>query len=345
MSARISTLRRERGWSQTELAERAGVTRQLVGAVESGRHAPNVVAALGLAKALDVTVEDLFAEQPQHDQPSVLDAMGMPLVRGDAVATARVGDQIVAVSLPHGGADANEWGVADAVMSDDGPAWLPGASTDGVVIAGCDPLLGLASGLLERTSHHRVLVVHASTGAALDALAAGRLHGAVVHGPVGKLPKPPSGIRRFHIARWQVGLASRQRGGPPSIAQLAERSSKVVQREPGAGTQDALERALRAVGADRLPGPVAKGHLDVARRIVHGGVGTGVTMEAAAIAYDLGFAPLEEHAIELWSDQRWVDLPAMQALLGLLGSAALTERAKALAGYELDGCGDELRAS
>ena len=51
MSDRISALRQERGWSQTELAKRAGVTRQLVGALESGRNVPNVTAAIGLAKA------------------------------------------------------------------------------------------------------------------------------------------------------------------------------------------------------------------------------------------------------------------------------------------------------
>ena len=84
--------RTERGWSQAELAERAGVSRQLVSAVESGRHEPGVGAALALARALDVAVETLFvADEPQR---AAVAAVGkrMPagpvragLVRGRAV--------------------------------------------------------------------------------------------------------------------------------------------------------------------------------------------------------------------------------------------------------------------
>jgi DNA-binding XRE family transcriptional regulator len=52
------------GMTQAELAARAGVSRQLVAAVEAGRHAPAVDAALGIARALGTTVEELFALQP-----------------------------------------------------------------------------------------------------------------------------------------------------------------------------------------------------------------------------------------------------------------------------------------
>ncbi|HEX6420566.1 MAG TPA: helix-turn-helix domain-containing protein, partial [Acidimicrobiales bacterium] len=60
MTDRIRALRAARGLSQRDLSERAGVSRQLVGAVEAGRHVPNVRAALALARALEVPVERLF---------------------------------------------------------------------------------------------------------------------------------------------------------------------------------------------------------------------------------------------------------------------------------------------
>jgi len=47
--------------TQAELAERVGVSRQTIVAVESGGYAPSVYLALALADQLDTTVEALFA--------------------------------------------------------------------------------------------------------------------------------------------------------------------------------------------------------------------------------------------------------------------------------------------
>jgi DNA-binding transcriptional ArsR family regulator/DNA-binding XRE family transcriptional regulator len=49
------------GLTQAQLAELAGVSRQLVGAVEADRHLPRVDAAVRLAAALSTTVEELLA--------------------------------------------------------------------------------------------------------------------------------------------------------------------------------------------------------------------------------------------------------------------------------------------
>ena len=46
--------------TQIGLAERMGVSRKTVNTVENGVFAPSVVVALKFAKALDVSVEDLF---------------------------------------------------------------------------------------------------------------------------------------------------------------------------------------------------------------------------------------------------------------------------------------------
>lgn len=46
--------------TQIGLAERMGVSRKTVNTVENGVFAPSIVVALKFAKALDVTVEDLF---------------------------------------------------------------------------------------------------------------------------------------------------------------------------------------------------------------------------------------------------------------------------------------------
>ena len=58
--ARLRLARQARGFSQQQLAAMAGVSRQAVSAVESGQSDPSLRAALGLARALGVTVEELF---------------------------------------------------------------------------------------------------------------------------------------------------------------------------------------------------------------------------------------------------------------------------------------------
>lgn len=47
--------------TQAELAERIGVTRKSINAIEMGHMVPSTVLALKLARALQTTVEQLFA--------------------------------------------------------------------------------------------------------------------------------------------------------------------------------------------------------------------------------------------------------------------------------------------
>lgn len=335
---RIRALREHRGWSQAELAERAGVTRQLVGAVEANRHVPNVRAAIGLAAALGVSVEELFGDAPA---PELVEAIPGGVVGASLVATARVGERLVVAPLRHGIASWEAWGLADAMVHDGAVVELPDGSRDGLVIAGCDPMLGLLEALLHRVTGDRLVAVHASTGRSVEALADGRVHGIMVHGPVGRLPVPPVAVARWHVARWRVGLAAVARSGVPSIEELVGRRVRVVQRDPGAASQRAFERALVAAGAtgSDVSGPVGDGHVDVARRVAAGAGRVGVTMEAAARAFGLRFAALEEHEVELWIDERWRGLPAVDRLVELLDHPALTQRLAALGGYDLVNAG------
>lgn len=49
-----------RDLTQADLAERAGVTRKSINAIETGRMVPSVRLALKIARALDTPVEQLF---------------------------------------------------------------------------------------------------------------------------------------------------------------------------------------------------------------------------------------------------------------------------------------------
>jgi transcriptional regulator with XRE-family HTH domain/molybdate-binding protein len=338
MYDRMRALREARGLTQEALAERAGLSRQQVGAMEARRHVPNVAAALAVAEVLGATVEQLFGDAASTAVP-VTGAW----VEGAAVRAGRVGEQLVTDRATAPTAAAERWALGDGIATDGGVALFPGAVPASLVVAGCDPLLGSLGEAVEHSGRQRVLVVHASSRDAIEALASGRAHAAVVHGPTGSLTPPDEvAVRRWHVARWQAGLAAAG-STAPTLDELASRRARVVQRDIGAATQAALERALTAAGVGSLPGPVADGHLDVARRVRSRQARAGVTMEAAALAFGLTFAPLEVHDVELWVPERWWHTPPVDALVQALADDGFARRAATVAGYDLAGIGTELR--
>ncbi|HLU22988.1 MAG TPA: helix-turn-helix transcriptional regulator [Bacillaceae bacterium] len=57
---RVKELRARYGFSQTELANRVGVTRQTIGFIEKGEFSPSITLSLRLAKELQIKVDELF---------------------------------------------------------------------------------------------------------------------------------------------------------------------------------------------------------------------------------------------------------------------------------------------
>lgn len=331
----IREARERAGLTQAELAERAGVSRQLVGGVEAGRHVPSVDAALGLARALGVTVEELFGAA----DPSAVSVDGRPLAEGAPVLAARVGDRLVAVPLETLDRGDAAWATPDGVVERGGVRMLPAARATGLVVVGCDPALGVCAALLDRGGARRMLAVAGSSGTAVAALAGGRAHAAVVHGPEGALPSPPAEVRRVHLARWRVGIGLGDGGRTASLEGVLGGAVPLVQREEGAASQQALVRSARDAGVAPPPAAgTAGGHIESARRVALAG-GGGITFEPAAQRYGLAFLPLEEHVVEVWIDARWVDHPGARALGDLLASPELVARLELVGGYDLRGCG------
>jgi putative transcriptional regulator len=60
MKNRIRVLRAEYDWSQAEVADRLGVARQTIVALEAGKYAPSLPLAFKISKLFGKTVEDIF---------------------------------------------------------------------------------------------------------------------------------------------------------------------------------------------------------------------------------------------------------------------------------------------
>lgn len=60
MNNQLRERRTARNWSQAELGTRAGVSRQAIIAIETGRFDPSLPLAFKLARLFDAAIEDIF---------------------------------------------------------------------------------------------------------------------------------------------------------------------------------------------------------------------------------------------------------------------------------------------
>jgi putative transcriptional regulator len=81
MQNRLRVLRAEYGWSQAELAERLGVSRQTVNALETGKYDPTLPLAFKIAQLFGQRIEQLFFPEGMPVRPP--DA---PPAQGEAAA-------------------------------------------------------------------------------------------------------------------------------------------------------------------------------------------------------------------------------------------------------------------
>jgi DNA-binding XRE family transcriptional regulator/molybdate-binding protein len=333
----VAERRKALGLTQTELALASQLSRPLISAVETGRHVPSVKAALAIAEVLGTTVEDVFGE-PESAENHVA-ALGIPPSSGAPVVAVRVGDLLSYHPLADRGAKGSSWDRADGLYRNGRVELFEDADTSGFAVAGCEPALGLAASLLPGSGPQRLVAISASSADAIEALNAGRIHAAVVHGRPGHLRRSSQAVRRFLLPGWKVGLASRV-GLPSGLEQIARGKLKAARRDEGAESQRALDRALAPYGgAAKLVGVPASGHFDAARRVADGSVDVGVTMEAAALVYGLVFSPLEDHRVELRIAEEWEDHPGARALLELVLSDAFGHRLEAFGGYDVSQTG------
>jgi putative transcriptional regulator len=62
----LRVLRAERDWSQAELADQLGVSRQTVNALETGKYDPSLPLAFKIARLFDRMIEEIFdPEEPE----------------------------------------------------------------------------------------------------------------------------------------------------------------------------------------------------------------------------------------------------------------------------------------
>jgi putative molybdopterin biosynthesis protein len=370
--ARLRLARQARGLSQQQLAGVAGVTRQAVSAVESGHSDPSLRVALGLARALGMTVEELFGPGDPGD-PVLARPVAAVNGPGSRVALATVGDTFVALPLQADTAARMGFGPAGGLVAGPSPApaavspvprepgnLVPvrpiGPPRPTVVVAGCDPALPLLETPLALLDPPLAFAWWpCGSGEALRLAAAGLVHAAGVHqvepsdptaGPAdtGDATDIPGGGEVVGFASWREGLVVRPGTHVCGLGDVARQGLRLVNREPGAQARALLDRERLRLRLDpaELPGydSLAAGHLQVAAAIAGGLADAGVSSEPAALAYGLDFVPLAAERFDLVLPAKHAASREVQGLLKVLTSPWLLAQLASLPGYDAGRCGE-----
>ncbi|MFA5594143.1 MAG: helix-turn-helix transcriptional regulator [Trueperaceae bacterium] len=65
MKNRLRVLRAERNWSQADLANRLGVSRQTINAIETEKYDPSLPLAFAIGRLFELHIEEIFSDKPE----------------------------------------------------------------------------------------------------------------------------------------------------------------------------------------------------------------------------------------------------------------------------------------
>jgi molybdate-binding protein/transcriptional regulator with XRE-family HTH domain len=332
---RVSELRKLRGWSQAELACRAGISRAAVSAIEISRLVPSVAAALALARVLNCSVEELFGSARPEDSQAT---WAWPPARVPCrYWQARIGNRtlrypVEAIPLgliPH-----------DGVWSDDSSITASEtAPEETLVMACCDPAANLIARKFHRISPYRLLVLGRSSGKALELLRQGLVHVAGVHLSASDSEegndqiirdKLGAGTNVIRVATWEEGLAVSSHVSAKSVHSLLRSRLSWVGREPGSGARLCLDQLLQGKNSPRR---IAYDHRGVAESIRCGWADVGVCHRLTCEEAGLRFLPVRSESYDLCYRAQDESNPRIQALVRVIQSASYRRILSELPGF------------
>jgi molybdate-binding protein/DNA-binding XRE family transcriptional regulator len=334
---RVKDFRQRLGWSQHELATKAGISRAAVSAIEIQRLVPSVAAALALGAAFGCRVEELFgaARGATVDEPWAW----LPTADPCRFWRASVGSRVirfplettVAGMLPHDGVlDGGQTQIIREVNPE-----------KTLVMASCDPAAGLLALEYERATGFRLLPLHRSSRTALDLLHQALVHVAGIHlatteNDVGNARAARTilgdGFSLLRFATWDEGLAVKPAVSKSSVNAVVGSNLRWIGREPGAGARQCQDEVL---GDRREPRRVAKDHRGVADAIRDGWADVGVCLRLVSDQAGLRFIHIRNEAYDLCFSASLEADVRVTKLIDLLRSSAIQTLFESLPGYEL----------
>jgi putative molybdopterin biosynthesis protein len=329
--------RTARGWSQAELAQRAGVSRAAVSAIEGRRLTPSVTAALALAEVLECSVEELFKAGCGSRKES-LEWGWAPRTTCSRYWEAKIGNRQLLYPVeahwlnctPHDGVWENDVFREHRSVSPE----------QTLVLASCDPGAGLLASEYARATGFRLLVFPRAGLAALDLLQQGLVHVAALHRSTPKTPERNAetvrerlgaGFELLRAADWEEGLAVRQETAKRPLRAVAKEATCWAAREQGSGARECLDELL---AGRSFSGREVQGHGSVAEAVRSGWAEAGVCVRFAAEEAGLSFMPIRQEALDFCFSNTLLHDARLQGLIRLLRSRGYRRLLSELPGYD-----------
>jgi molybdate-binding protein/DNA-binding XRE family transcriptional regulator len=352
IASKLAAVRTQKAISAASLAAAVGVSRQTIYALEAGAYTPNTAVALRLARALGVTVEDLFELPQAKSRPRTVTPIAKDVAPGQPVQLCQVDDKLIAIpSAP----EAWYLPASDGVLTDKTRVDLDGSEPDfsnRLLFAGCDPAMAVLARYLQPCGIDLVLT-HQNSSQSLALLKQGRVHIAGTHlrsndAAIAKL-FPGSAVTLISFALGEEGLLTAS-GNPRNIKglqDLAREDVTLINREPGSGSRTLLDRHLKRLHLDteRVNGYhlTAPGHLAAAWEVKTGRADCCIATHSAARVLGLCFIPLESVRYDLAVQKRHLKLPAMQTLFDVVNRAKFRQALHRAGGYDTSVTGARVR--
>lgn len=330
----VRKFREERSWSQQELADRAGLSRTGISAIESGRLIPSTAAALALAAAFGCRVEDLFAlsgqESAQWAWPPVQEVSRYWRALIGARQLLYPVEPSPLGTLPHDGVwrdgQCHDHAFADPIRT--------------LVIACCDPAVGLLAGEYARQTPFRMLVLPRSSRAALELLGAGLIHAAGMHLTHATTPEENRKAAAkilgedfclIRVADWEEGLALTPGLGSHTIESVMQSNLSWIGREVGSGARQVLDELSHGL---LVPQYLARDHRGVAQAIRSGFAQAGVSVRLVCEEEGLDFLSVRKEPYDLCFHKASRNDPRVQAMVEVIQSPAYQKQLAGLPGYD-----------
>jgi molybdate-binding protein/DNA-binding XRE family transcriptional regulator len=331
-----------RGWSQDELAQRSGLSRAGISAIEIGRLVPSAAAALSLAAALDCRVEDLF--RLRSEQPSKPRWAWPPVHSSCRYWSAEIGGMERLYPV-----EATPMGVVHHDGLNQGGKIQGRGHRDPrrtLIMACCDPAVGILAAELARKADVRLIALQRPSRKSLALLGQGLIHVAGIHLATVERPDGNTSIVRdelgrgynlIRLARWEEGVAFTP--GRFSSIRAAVRSNLCwIGREDGSGARQCLDEVLSSTRT--VPRHVASDHRGVAEAIRSGWADAGVCLRLVCEEAGLSFLGVRQEAYDLCFPVECEEDLRIQALLEVVRSSTYRETLGELPGYQSEETGE-----
>ena len=336
---RIRNRRIALGYTQAQVAERAGISRTAVTAIEGNRFVPSVAAALAIATVLECSVEELFGDSDHEPIPenqawesSVNPASYWRAEVNGIIQRYPASPYPMLAQLPDAGHDTRAR--SDNVVP-----------TETLVLACCDPAAGIVARHFSQSTGMRLIVIPRSSRQALELLQQGLIHLAGIHFSTTDEPDRNvnaareilgKGYQFIRMAKWSEGIVTAATSRFRTVRAIKQARLNWIGREPGSGARRCLDQILN----NRIPDRIAHDHRGVVESVKIGWAQAGICVQLASAEAGLSFLPIQTEYYDVFFHSSLINDRRLQAFLSAVRSPRYRSLITDLPGYDASETGE-----